>query len=97
MTKVEVSDKYFINKRLEDMGHAEREMLRLRVLDTANALDSAITPEFAELVALAVLEKRGLRQGTVEDAISGTPQAGKNEKRSSIFARQSGLSRRDEL
>ncbi|RUX21436.1 hypothetical protein EOA27_06050 [Mesorhizobium sp. M2A.F.Ca.ET.037.01.1.1] len=96
-TKVEVQDKYFISKKLADMGEAEREMLRLRVIDTANALDSAITPEFAELVALAVLERRGLKSGTMEDAITNAPQTRKEEaKKSSIFARQVGISRRAE-
>ena len=68
------------------MGEAEREMLRIRVNQTAEALDGVASPEFAELVALAVLEKRGLTEGAVEDTISRVPLPDKGPTKSSVFA-----------
>lgn len=84
-----VSDRAMISKKLADMGEAEREMLRVRVNQAADALDGIASPEFGELVALALLEKRGLAKGTMEEAISRTPQTDKGPRKPSVFARMS--------
>ncbi|RUX49477.1 hypothetical protein EOA33_12430 [Mesorhizobium sp. M4A.F.Ca.ET.050.02.1.1] len=97
MTKITVPDTYFFNKPLAKMSSAEREMLRQRVNDTADALDNVTNSEFAELVAIRVLERRGMQAGTVDRTIDETPTERQEEaKKSSIYARQSGLSRRGE-
>lgn len=94
-TKITVPDTYFFNKPLAKMTPAEREMLRQRVNDTADALDNVTNSEFAELVAIKVLERRGMQAGTVDRTIDETPTERQEEaKKSSIFARQSGISRR---
>ncbi|WP_210215033.1 hypothetical protein, partial [Mesorhizobium sp. M4B.F.Ca.ET.089.01.1.1] len=67
------------------------------VNDTADALDNVTNSEFAELVAIRVLERRGMQAGTVDRTIDETPTERQEEaKKSSIYARQSGLSRRGE-
>ncbi|MES0197179.1 hypothetical protein [Mesorhizobium sp. M0011] len=84
-----VSDRSMISKKLAEMGEAEREMLRIRVHQAAEALDGVASPEFGELVAMALLEKRGLAKGSMEDAIRRVPVADKGPKRSSVFAQMS--------
>ncbi|ESZ03134.1 hypothetical protein X736_26945 [Mesorhizobium sp. L2C089B000] len=75
-----------ISKALRDMSEAEREMLRNRVEQAADALDGVASPEFGELVALALLEKRGLSKGAMAEAIKSVPYADKGPKRHSVFA-----------
>ncbi|ETA72664.1 hypothetical protein HKB47_20980 [Mesorhizobium japonicum] len=91
-----LSDRNMISKPLQDMSEAEREMLRRRVEQAAEALDGAASPEFGKLVALALLERHGLSKGSMSNVIDSTPLPKKGPQKSSIYARRSdNFSQRD--
>ncbi|TPK91321.1 hypothetical protein FJ548_03460 [Mesorhizobium sp. B2-4-17] len=90
---VSISDRSMIAKNVADMGDAERELLRRRAHETADAIEGALSPEFSRMVTLALLERGGATdEGAVERYLDSIKVNQKPVNTKSIFA-QKGASR----
>ncbi|TPJ17783.1 hypothetical protein FJW04_09580 [Mesorhizobium sp. B2-7-3] len=90
---ISISDRSMIAKNVADMGDAERELLRRRAHETADAIEGALSPEFGRLVTLALLERGGATdEGAVERYLKSIKVNEKPVNSKSAYA-QKGASR----